>query len=373
MKSKPITKILKALLSILFLYLLINMAGTKGLLEIIRDINPAFLFISLLISVCMVCLSCLKWKVLLDLLTKDEEERPSYLFLLKTYLVGYFFSNLLPSNIGGDIARLYYAGHKVNDHIAVAASIFIERMTGLILLLSLAAFAPFCRVSLYGKIYVAIPSVAALILLILIIVLLTIKDPITPINSVAVRFLNFLAGTRICARNSFFSKLHLRVEAFCEKFIHKIEAFHERTIEASKYILWNKPTFAVVVLLSIAFYAATWLNVYFSFRTFNTIPDFAGVVALVPLVMLAAMLPISIMGNLGFTEGVYVTYFSLLGIDPANILAMGLFLRFKLFLIGIFGLVSYLTMRREHARGNLGEGERNSIEEIIALEPGEND
>lgn len=373
MKSKPITKILKALLSILFLYLLLNMAGTKGLLGIVRDINPAFLFISLLVSACMVCLSCLKWKVLLDLLTKDKEERAGYLFLLKTYLVGYFFSNLLPSNIGGDIARVYYAGHKVKDYTAVAVSIFIERVTGLILLLSLAAFAPFFRISLYRKIYVAIPSVAALFLLFIIIMLLTVKDPISPINSLAVKLLNFFAGTRLCSRNIFFSKLHRRTESFYKKIIRKIETFHHRTIEASKYIIRDKQTFAFVVILSIVFYAATWFNVYFAFRTFNTVPDFAGVVALVPLVMLAAMLPISIMGNLGFTEGVYVTYFGLLGINPANILAMGLFLRFKLFLIGGFGLVSYVTMRRDHANRSMSEGNKDTMEDIIAGELDKND
>lgn len=373
MKSKLTANTLKAVLSILFLYLLLNMAGTKGLLEIVRDINPAFLCLSLLISACMVCLSCLKWKVLLDLLTKDKDVSVSYFFLLKIYLVGYFFSNLLPSNIGGDIARVYYAGHKVKDYTAVAVSVFIERLTGLMLLLSLAAFAPLFRISLYRKIYVVIPALTALVLLIIIIMLLAVKDPISPTKRLAVRLLSFFAGTRICSRNLFLLKLHHRIELFYDKVFLRTEAFHRRSMEASLYIIREKQTFAIVVLLSIAFYAATWLNVYVAFRMFNTVPDFAGVVALVPLVMLAAMLPISIMGNLGFTEGVYVTYFSLLGINPANILAMGLFLRFKLFVIGVFGLASYVTMRQDRSKYNTSEANKDTMEAIIAEELGGND
>jgi len=57
--------------------------------------------------------------------------------------------------------------------------------------------------------------------------------------------------------------------------------------------------------------------------------------------LMVAMIPISL-GGLGITEGAYVFYFGLVGLDGGLTLAMGIFLRMKILLLGLVGLVIHL-------------------------------
>jgi uncharacterized membrane protein YbhN (UPF0104 family) len=63
--------------------------------------------------------------------------------------------------------------------------------------------------------------------------------------------------------------------------------------------------------------------------------------------MVVGMIPVTLLGNLGFTESVFVTYFTLIGINPAATLAMALLLRFKYLLVGGIGFVAYITYRHK--------------------------
>lgn len=52
---------------------------------------------------------------------------------LKLFLIGYFFNNLLPSNIGGDTVRAYYIHRHTDESISLAISkLFLFRLTGML-------------------------------------------------------------------------------------------------------------------------------------------------------------------------------------------------------------------------------------------------
>lgn len=51
----------------------------------------------------------------------------------------------------------------------------------------------------------------------------------------------------------------------------------------------------------------------------------------------------TLLGNLGFFESVFVVYFLLIGVSGAETLAMGLLLRMKLLIIGGIGYLVYLS------------------------------
>jgi glycosyltransferase 2 family protein len=59
--------------------------------------------------------------------------------LLRAYWIDAFFSNYFPSNIGGDIVRILLLRH-LGRSAEVAASVVLERVTGFLVLLILAAF-----------------------------------------------------------------------------------------------------------------------------------------------------------------------------------------------------------------------------------------
>ena len=97
-----------------------------------------------------------------------------------------------------------------------------------------------------------------------------------------------------------------------------------------------------VFVLTVLFYFLTWVNVYISFRAFGVTPDFLHVCALVPAILFAAHVPVTLLGNLGYFESVFVFYFLMIGIPGAETLAMGILLRLKMLTMGVIGYIVYL-------------------------------
>ncbi|MBI4947483.1 MAG: flippase-like domain-containing protein [Bacteroidetes bacterium] len=76
--------------------------------------------------------SALKWKIIL--------RKISYIKLLKLYLIGSYYSMVLPGQIAGEAAKAYILGKDDNEAEKVAVSVIIDKITGIIglLLLSIA-------------------------------------------------------------------------------------------------------------------------------------------------------------------------------------------------------------------------------------------
>lgn len=56
-------------------------------------------------------------------------------------LIGLFFTNFMPTTVGGDIVKAYYMVKLTNKKLESLTSIFVDRMLGLFSLISLATFA----------------------------------------------------------------------------------------------------------------------------------------------------------------------------------------------------------------------------------------
>lgn len=82
-----------------------------------------------------VALSCLKWSIAL----RVETLRVPFANLFRWYLIGAFMSNFLPTDVGGDLGRGFYASRFTAHTGAVVRSIVVERLTGLIAMLVLGA------------------------------------------------------------------------------------------------------------------------------------------------------------------------------------------------------------------------------------------
>lgn len=52
--------------------------------------------------------------------------------------IGYFYNNFLPTAIGGDIAKAYYASKRTNSRATSYAAVFMDRISGLIAILVIA-------------------------------------------------------------------------------------------------------------------------------------------------------------------------------------------------------------------------------------------
>ena len=321
--TMKILRIARPAVSIIFILVLFFVVEKGDLSTRFRHVNLLFLMISLGLIPLMILLNSLRWKVLLD----HQGYRISVGYLMKMYFIGYLFSNLLPSDVGGDLIRSYYAGRKIGDQTAAAASVLLDRFSGLLILLILTILAPFIVPGLYGNPAVYLPAAFSFCLMVVVIYLLRRKVPLTP-------------AERIVNKESAWGRLYGYLREFRQKLNIVVDAFKE-----DRRILWKVFSFSVVI------YLLRWVNVYFAFLTFSVQPDFVKLAAVIPTIMLVSLIPIS-QGSIGLAEGAHVFYFSLIGIDVASSLAMALFMRFKLLVAGGVGAVYYLAMKENPGRDN---------------------
>ena len=331
----------KLLISILFLSLILRVVQGSDFMQMLKEVDPPYLLISVALSVMMVAISCLKWYVLLA----HQGSSVSYSILLQYYLIGYYFTTLLPSNMGGDAVRSYYAGRRIGSQTRAAVSVFIERISGLIFLLFLVAAAPMLHPRLYRHSAIWIPALWAICVFGTWIVL-------NQARQLPSRIIDAVHWRRGSSQERSWAP---RIERFISFIRGKADRFRQKLISALRDLKSDRRVWAPVGLLTVLFYFLTWVNVYVTFRAFGVKVPFFEVAALVPACLLVAMIPIAPLASLGLAEGAYVFYFGLVGVLPAESLAMGLFLRCKLLLIGLIGLGIHLT-HGQYIKERMSEG-----------------
>jgi glycosyltransferase 2 family protein len=335
------TRYVKAVISLAFFVLLFKLIRKHDFLVIFEQFNPAYFLLSLLFAPVMIMTSCLKWKFLLDI----QGSRLSFWYLMKVYFIGYYFSNILPSTVGGDVVRSYYTGRRIESQTLAAVSVFIERFSGLIFLLVFVIVCPFL-----GKLYphpaIVVPALGAVGLLVIFLWMLRYTRPLTVIFHVLLVIVGFINNFSERTSVKSIRGLFAKTISLLEKLKSKADKFHEKLDLAAGYLKEKPVAFIWVVLLTIIFYMMAWFNVYLAFRTFNIQPEFLDIAVVLPTAMMVAMVPVTL-GSLGIAESSYVYYFGLMGIAPAATLVMGLFLRFKMILTGIVGLGFYLAHNTE--------------------------
>jgi uncharacterized membrane protein YbhN (UPF0104 family) len=58
--------------------------------------------------------------------------------LLSYYFIGMYFNLLLPTSVGGDVVRAWYLNGRSGRHLAALGAVFVDRFSGLLVLLGLA-------------------------------------------------------------------------------------------------------------------------------------------------------------------------------------------------------------------------------------------
>ena len=304
--------ILKWLVSCTFFLVLARVVQTDAFVEMLRQADPVYVGVSFGLSFVMLGLSCAKWHILL----RHQGRTINFIRLYRIYLIGYFYTNLLPSNVGGDVSRSYLAGREIGSQSDAAISVFMERLTGLLVLLFLVMVAPCLNPKqLYPHAAVWLPSLGSLVLLLILLWIYRVPDPL----GVLQRFGGCAPGIFLWMRE-------------------KAAAIHGRLVDSIQRLARDVTVVWIVGVMTLLFYLLTWINVWVTFKAFGVQIAIVDVAAILPTAMIVSMVPIVPLAGLGLAEGVYVYYFALLGVAPAGSLAMGLLLRSKLMVLGVVGL-----------------------------------
>lgn len=127
------TKILQVVVSFALVTWLVSQMDFRALGENISDADWSWFLLANLLSLGTLICGVWKWQLLL----RAQGTKIPTGVVSRYFLIGPFFSNFLPSNVGGDVVRVsLVVRHVGRQHWPTAVgSVFVERVTGLLGLL----------------------------------------------------------------------------------------------------------------------------------------------------------------------------------------------------------------------------------------------
>jgi hypothetical protein len=288
-KSKRIGKATLGFLSItaVFSYLQYLNLDWGDFINVILNISLINIFILLVLSFILMAISTYKWQLFLVALGAKE----GFWRLFKLYLIGYFVSAFLPSQIGGDIVRSLRVKDKLKRENIFLAT-FCERFTGIFAMSIL---------SLVGVLFASSVSES-------------LKD-IALFFSLGI----ILLGTLL-----YFLPASFLVSL----------TFKRLDVEA---ILATRKTFFAALTLSLLFHLFTVLNTLVAALSVGWISvPWEALFVVLPMILLISSFPITPSG-IGVQEGAFLFFLTQIGAAPEEALGIGLILRLKVYLLAIIG------------------------------------
>jgi glycosyltransferase 2 family protein len=241
-------------------------------------------------SVATILLSARKWQVLL----RGARIRLAYATTAQLYWIGSFFSNFLPTGVGGDAVRLLLTPAP-GDRGGVAATILVERISGLFLLLALSAAA---LAILPLKLGFAVPT----------------------LTCAAGLFVLALAVLAILYLPAWFLAGLFSLEQVLPGWAGRPLRLAQRLVRGVIGRGMDRRAVTGAILYSVPFYAAMMLAQYWMLRSVGAEVAPLAVILGAPLVSLVALTPITING-LFLAEGAFVLIYASAGVQPEVALA----------------------------------------------------
>jgi glycosyltransferase 2 family protein len=282
----------KILFSSTLMVLLYRSIPKADLYEVLLGIDFRYFFPIALLLFCNTLLSAWKWRLFL---LADGVDIPLST-LTATYLIGSFYNLFLPSNIGGDSYRIYDIAKKSKSGMRSVASVFADRFSGFIALVSLSLLSSILVARQFDNLLFFWIPLFFLVLLLLTLVALVKEEPI--------RF--FLTLTRL-------NRIPI-LNQLVEKFFLSVQVYGA-----------NRRLLVQVMLLSLAFQFSVITIVWLLACALHTEVAFFYFSAFVPLITLLEAVPISIFG-LGLRDLGYVFFFGWTGMTDLQTRSLALLL-----------------------------------------------
>ena len=269
--------------------LVIKTPNLNGVVPHRNHLHTAILLaLALLLTIAGIVLSAWRWQRVVHAF----DQQVGLSTLTGYTLAGQFVGNVLPSTIGGDVVRISRLGARINSTETAFASVAIERLTGFIALPALVVIGFIAKPSLIDAPHsLAALTIAALTVAALAAILTAAAHP-----RMAGRFADNQSWTR------FIGAVHVGVDRLRRQ---------------------PRETFGVVGT-AVVYQVSVVATVLCIVRTLELPVPTAAVIAFVPAVAMAQVIPISI-GGLGVREGMLVLFLhSAFGVKNNQAIAVGL-------------------------------------------------
>ncbi|HHB90991.1 MAG TPA: flippase-like domain-containing protein [Anaerolineae bacterium] len=241
-------------------------------------------------------INAFKWWTLL----RAQGVQVPFLAMARFTFVGFFFNNILPANIGGDVMRGYGLAKYTEQNAGAAASVMLDRLIGLSAYMSVAAISALIVVFITGRTDLWPLAVVAVIALM---GLMTIAA--------------FLISRRISRAVS--RLLHRGV-------LEKVAGIWDALAAAFELYRFQYRSLALAFFIGLMGIATTsMVNYVLSLALGGGIP-LLDIFLFTPLIALVLIVPISI-GGIGLSQVAYPFFYGLVGVPGELALALSLFVQ----------------------------------------------
>ena len=138
--KKYLNIFLKVVVSISLFYFLFSNIDVNSLITNFQLLDKRYLPLIFLLIVLNYVVSSIRWKQLLITKDKTTKNNISVRYLTSLYFIGSFFNNFMPTSMGGDVFKIYALGKKIKDNALAFTSTFMERFTGMVVLVLISYF-----------------------------------------------------------------------------------------------------------------------------------------------------------------------------------------------------------------------------------------
>ena len=314
-----IYKNLIKLIITVFLLLLVFSRVEVGLLWLnIKELSLPALALILLFSLSSIALAARRSQISIQ---EKAFTRISLWESYKYYLMGMFYNNLLPTSIGGDLFRIYLLEKKAGHIYRVSSTVFIERLSGLLLTLFLALFSALILYTNQNSIYILYLSGFLLFSCIIILLLFS---------------------------PSFLLLLKRKSSILA---LQKLLQIIERFLTAVQEYRHNPRLIGQILFLSLLYQLSDILVAYCLGLIIGIEVNFLYFLFFIPLLYIITLLPVSING-LGLRENTLVYLFSTIGTASHKALLLSLLIYLDRLVKGLVGALLLLAATQLNQQRN---------------------
>ncbi|MDX1394741.1 MAG: lysylphosphatidylglycerol synthase transmembrane domain-containing protein [Gemmatimonadota bacterium] len=288
--------------------LLFRLVDWRDVAEIFGGARPAWILPIVASAISLTGVSAYKWGLFLGGVSLTR--------LFALYLVGMFFNNFLPGSIGGDGVRSYLLGRRIASQGRALAGVFMERFTGFVAMVTLAAGATVLAPEVRGEPTVWIALTIMGVGCVAVIAVLARPGLLDP-------------GKLLPGR----SKAAVRLRETATR-------LHEHLIE----LVGDPGRLTRAMAVSYVFYFLAALNVWLFGQLLAVELAFAKLLVVTPIIMLIAALPLT-PNNIGVWEWAFSVFLIPAGASPAQGLSIALAIRVQTLLSSIVGGLLFLGER----------------------------
>ncbi len=297
--------LIKLTISLTIVIWLIHGVDIREFTARFSNINLYLLLLAVLLLFSLAFLHAARWVEII----RVNQAVMSYKTAIQLVLEGYFFSQALPSSIGGDAVRIWRA-HKAGLSLTSSINtVILDRLFGLIALLLMTLMSVPWLMNLLAD-----TALRWAIILILI--------------SSMVSVLMLLTLARLEGRDLKWKVVSSAIQISV----------------TAKRILFNTRSSLVTLILSVGVHFFVALSIFILAHALGIVVGFVNCVVLIPLVMLVTLLPISIAGW-GIREGAMVVALSLIQVSRSDAIAVSLLFGTIMLIVSLPGGLFWLRTR----------------------------